>query len=99
MFTSDITYLSFAAIARCSIPVEKPPVYFSDLPPNFLCVLKWKYSVWIITFLAPPIKERINQCLLIRQFEVCQVVWVRKNVVWNILWDWIGATVMLPTKS
>jgi hypothetical protein len=25
--------------------------------------------------------------LLIRQFEICQVVWVRKNVVRNILWD------------
>jgi hypothetical protein len=53
----------------------------------------------MITFLAQPIKERINQCLLIRQFEVCQVVWVRKIVVRNILWDGVGATVMLPTKS
>ena len=53
----------------------------------------------MITFLAQPIKERINQCLLIRQFEVCQVVWVRKNVVQNILWDGVGAIVMLPTKS
>ncbi len=50
IFTSDITYLSFAAIARCSIPVEileKPPAFFSDLLPNFLGVLKWKYSVRI----------------------------------------------------
>jgi hypothetical protein len=51
------------------------------------------------TFLAQPIKERINQYLLIRQFEVYQVVWVLKNVVQNILWDGVGATVMLPTKS
>ncbi len=40
-----------------------------------------------------------NQCLLIRRFEICQVVWVRKIVVRNILWDGVGATVMLPTKS
>jgi hypothetical protein len=53
----------------------------------------------MLTFLAQPFKERINQCLLIRQFEICQVVWVRKNVVRNILWDRVGATVMLPTKS
>jgi hypothetical protein len=53
----------------------------------------------MITFLAQPIKERINQCLRIRQFEVCQVVWVRKNVVRNVLWDGVGAIVMLSTKS
>jgi hypothetical protein len=53
----------------------------------------------MITFLAQPFKERINQCLLIRQFEICQVVRVRKNVVRNILWDGVGATAMLPTKS
>jgi hypothetical protein len=53
----------------------------------------------MINFLAQPIKERINQCLLIRQFEVCQLVWVRKYVVRNILWDWVGATAMLPMKS
>ena len=53
----------------------------------------------MITFLAQPIKERINQRLLIRQIEICQVVWVRKNVVRNILRDGVGATVMLPTKS
>ncbi len=53
----------------------------------------------MITFLVQPIKERINQCLLIRQFEICQVVWVRKNVVRNIVRDGVGATVMLPTKS
>ncbi len=50
IFTSDITYLSFAAIARCSIPVEileKPPAFLRDLLPNFLGVSKWKYSVWI----------------------------------------------------
>ncbi len=47
IFTSDITYLSFAVIARCSIPVEKPPVFLSYLLPNFLGVSKWKYSVWI----------------------------------------------------
>ncbi len=35
--------------------------------------------------------ERINKCLLIRQSEVCQDVWVRKNVVQNILWDGVGA--------
>ena len=29
IFTSDITYLSFAAIMRCSIPVEKPPAFLS----------------------------------------------------------------------
>jgi hypothetical protein len=53
----------------------------------------------MITFLAQPIKERISQCLLIRECEGCQVVWVRKNVVRNYLWDGVGATVMLPTKS
>jgi hypothetical protein len=56
----------------------------------------------MITFLAQPIKECINQCLLILQFVICQVVWVRKNVVRNILRDGVGAdgaTVMLPTKS
>ena len=42
IFTSDITYLSFAAIARCSIPLEKPPAFLSDLLPNFLGVSKWK---------------------------------------------------------
>ena len=47
IFNSDITYLSFAAIARCSIPVEKPPAFLSDLHPNFLGVSKWKYSVRI----------------------------------------------------
>ncbi len=47
IFTSDITYLSFAAIAQSSIPVEKPPAFFSDLLPNFLGVSKWKYSVRI----------------------------------------------------
>ena len=52
----------------------------------------------MITFLAQPIKERVNQCLLIRQFEVCQVVWVRTNIVRNVLWDGVGAIVMLPTK-
>ena len=36
IFTKDITYLSFAAIARRSIPVEKPPAFCSDLLPNFL---------------------------------------------------------------
>ncbi len=39
IFTSDITYLGFAAVARCSIPVEileKPPAFLSDLLPNFL---------------------------------------------------------------
>jgi hypothetical protein len=41
----------------------------------------------------------INHCLLIRPFEICQVVWVRKNVVQKILRDWVGATVMLPTNS
>ena len=30
IFTSDITYLSFAAITRCSIPVEKPPAFLSE---------------------------------------------------------------------
>ena len=45
IFTSDITYLSFAAVARCSIPVEKPAAFFSDLLPNFVGVSKWKYSV------------------------------------------------------
>jgi hypothetical protein len=41
------TYLSFAAIARCSIPVQKPPAFLSDLLPNFLRISKWKYSVRI----------------------------------------------------
>ncbi len=44
IFTSDMTYLSFAAIARCSmitsIPVEKPPAFLSDLHPNFLGVFE-----------------------------------------------------------
>ena len=30
IFTSDMTYLSFAAIARCSIPVEKPPAFLNE---------------------------------------------------------------------
>ena len=47
IFTSDITYLSFAAIARCSIPVQKPPAFLSDLLPNFFRISKWKYSVQI----------------------------------------------------
>ena len=47
IFTKDITYLSFAAIARRSIPVEKPPAFCSDLLPNFLGVSKLKYSVRI----------------------------------------------------
>ena len=47
IFTKDITYLSFAAIARRSIPVEKPPAFCSDLLPNFLGVSKWKYSIRI----------------------------------------------------
>ena len=47
IFASDMPYLSFAAIARCSIPVEKPPAFLSDLLPNFLGVSKWKYSVCI----------------------------------------------------
>ncbi len=47
IYTSDVTYLSFAAISRCSIPLEKPPAFLSDLLPNFLGVSKWKYSVRI----------------------------------------------------
>ncbi len=46
-FTKDITYLSFAAIVRCSIPVEKPPAFCSELLPNFVGVSKWKYSIRI----------------------------------------------------
>ncbi len=42
-----VTYLNFAAITRCSIPVEQPPVFFSDLLPNLLCVSKWKHSIRI----------------------------------------------------
>ncbi len=57
IFTSDITYLSFAAIARCSVPVEQPPVFLSDLLVNFLGVSKWKYSVRISHAL-------ITKCLL-----------------------------------
>jgi hypothetical protein len=65
IFTSDITYLSFTAIARCSIPVEKPPAFLSDLLPNFLGVSKWKYSVWIshvlITkYLSQHFLQRVN---------------------------------------
>ena len=47
IFTKDITYLSFAAIARRSISVEKPLAFCSDLLPNFLGVSKLKYSVRI----------------------------------------------------
>ena len=61
IFTSDITYLSFAAIARCSIPVEileKPPAFLSDLLPNFLGVSKWKYSVRA----APHLRDLERHC-------------------------------------
>ncbi len=60
IFTSDITYLSFAAIARCSIPVEileKPPALSSELLPNFLRASKWKYS------------DRISHALITKYLE------------------------------
>jgi hypothetical protein len=73
IFTSDITYLSFAAIARCSIPVEKPPAFLSDLLPNLLGVSKWKYSV------------RIRQLCLRTPAHRALRCWTHCRV-WNFPW-------------
>ncbi len=126
IFTSDITYLRFAAIARCSIPasVEKLPTFFSDLLPNFLGVSKWKYSVRIRQLcLRTPAHRALRSSTLFDTLSCLKLslhspsrnapinaYWSvnlksarssgsRKKVVQNILWDGVGATVMLPTKT
>ena len=76
------------------------PVHDSDSDlTGWQAMLKAEEVMIAFLQVAQPSHERINQRLLIRHFELPNVLWVQAMVHRHVKWGGVGAGLMLSTKS